>query len=251
MVELERIVETDKGLDPLYKVETLMTADTLILDNYCQELEKVYVRTKEQGVAARQLNGCLRIFGITREMAKGRGQSAAAHQFFHMANQGRSSALSKSSSVTDQNNETRMLESVPHFVNIVDYNLNVPIADPIFALPNTQMVFDLVIGRVEIFVQFDFEAFFKFARSHGIEIRWIKGKEAGEVKQFSMRIPGTDDCWGILAELPSGERETLLAAFLGRPFSNFTTPLQLVKMIKDWPQQLAKADPNKKLESPI
>ncbi len=249
--ELDRIVATDRGIDPLNEVETLMTPDILTLDNYCNEIEKVYERAKQKGTAALELSGCLRIFAITECKAKGRAGEAAAHQFFHMANRDRQCAFSSEGSTVGYSEETGMLKTVPYFVDIVDYNLNVPIADPIFVWPNRRMVFDLVMGRVRIFVQFDCEAFFRFANEHEIKIRWIKGKEAEEVKKFSMRLPGTDDAWGILAELPNGDRATLLAGFLARPFANCTTPRQMIEMITDMRDQLVKTDPNKKFESPI
>jgi len=143
-----------------------------------------------------------------------------------------------------------MLNAVPYFVDIVNYNLNVPMADPIFSLSNSDMVFDLVMGRVSIFVQCDVEAFFRFAEANKVKVRWIKGKEAESVKKFSKRWPGTD-AWGILAELANGNRMTLLSGFIIRPYANFTTPHQLLEMIQDWPEQLAKTDPSGNLESPI
>ena len=112
------------------------------------------------------------------------------------------------------------------------------------------MVFDLVMGRVRIFVQFDVEAFFRFAEGHKVKVRWIDGKEAESVKKFSKRWPGTD-AWGILAELANGNRMTLLSGFIIRPYANFTTPHQLLEMIQDWPEQMAKTDPSGDLESPI
>jgi hypothetical protein len=57
-----------------------------------------------------------------------------------------------------------------------------------------------------------------------------------------MRLPGTDDAWGILAELGSGDPQKLLSGFLVRPYTNCTTPHQLIEMIKDWPAQNAKID---------
>ena len=250
MKELVRIVETDRGLDPLYETEALMSRDTLTLADYHSELERVYKRAKEKGTAAIEINGCLRIFGISKEKFKDRHRRAAAHQFFHMANRGRRCALSTDSNPDERREEIRMLNTIPYFVDIVDYNLNVPMADPIFSLSNSEMVFDLVMGRVRIFVQFDVEAFFRFAEANKIKVRWIKGKEAESVKKFSKRWPGTD-AWGILAELANGNRMTLLSGFIIRPYTNFTTPRQLLEMIQDWPGQIAKTDPSGNLESPI
>lgn len=251
MSELNRIVQTDRGLDPLYEVETIMTADTRVLADYHQEIEQVYERTKQRGLASLEIDGCLRIVGISREKAIDQGRRIAAHQLLHMADRQRPCAFLSQGSSTDRSEEIAALSRVPYFVDLVDCNLNVPIADPIFAWSNRQMVFDLVMGRVRVFVQFDIEAFFLFAQHHGVKLRWIKGQEAEVVRKFSMRFPGTEDAWGILAELSGGERATLLAGFIARPYLNCTTPKEMVAMIKEWPKQLGKTDPEKILESPI
>jgi hypothetical protein len=251
MQELDRIVATDRGLDPLNDIETLMTPDTLILDNYYNEIEKVYERTRQKATAALEVNGCLRIVGISQDKGKGRAGPMAAHLLFHMANPKRSCAFVGEGDATRQNEEATMLKAVPYFVDIVDYNLRVPIADPIFAWAKSEMGFDLVIGRIRIFVQFDYEAFFRYAEKQNIKINWIKGKEAETLRKMSMRIPGTKDAWGVVAELQSGDRMTLLAGFLARPYANLATPHQMIEMIKDWPTQTAKTDPEKQFESPV
>jgi len=249
--ELERIVETDKGLDPQYQLETLMTPDSIVLDNFYSEIEKVYLHAKKYGSGAVEINSCLRIFAINRDKTNNRAKATAAHQFFHMANRGRPCAFSADGSSTDRSEEGQMLSKVPYFEDIVDYNFSVPMADPIFAWPNDELIFDLVMGRVRVFVQFDYDSFFRFAKTHNVQIRWIRGKEADELKKVSMRLPGTDDAWGVLVELPTGDRFTLLAGFLARPYMNWTTPHQMLEMIKGFPAQLAKADPKKALESAI
>jgi hypothetical protein len=81
MDELRRIVETDRGLDPQSETETIMTPDTLSLDSYEAEIEQVHKRAKEKGTGALEISGCLRIFGIREDRAKGHGRGMAAHQF--------------------------------------------------------------------------------------------------------------------------------------------------------------------------
>jgi hypothetical protein len=229
--ELKRIVETDRGLDPMDEVETLMTPDTMTLGNYYDEIEQTHERAKKNGMAAIVISGCLRIFGITEEIAKGQARAAARYQLRRLSTAG------------------GKIEAAPYFVDIVDYILNVPIAEPIFVWPNRDLVFDLVMSRVHIFVQFDLEAFLRYAQKQDIKMRFVQGKEAEDAKKHSMRLPGTDDAWGIHAELPSGDCQTLLSGFLCRPYSNLVTPHQLIEMIKRMPEQLAKADPEGKLES--
>jgi hypothetical protein len=250
MRELERIVETDRGLDPLSQIETLMTPDTLAVDDYYAEIEKTYERAKQKGVAALEISGCLRIVAIAEDKAKHGDRGIAAHQFFHMGNGERECALVQGGNTASRSEEIALLKKVPYFVKLVEYNLNVPMADPVFNWPNSTMVFDLVMDRVRIFVQFDVEAFFRLAKGHGINMRWLQGKEAEKIRKFSMRFPGTD-AWGVLAELPDGHRQTLMAGFLARPYMNFATPLQMIEMIKRWPEQMTKIDPHKSFESAV
>jgi hypothetical protein len=236
--ELERIVDSDCGIDPLINMETVMTANTVTLDDYRSQIERVYTKARREGCAAAELDGCLRIVGITRDAANDCARGIAGHQFFHMAHRERDCALSKHSDASARSKEEDMLKTVPYFVDVVDYNLRTPISDPIFMLSPHEMVFNLILERVRIFVQFDCEAFFHLAERDGIKMGWVRGNEAESIKKLSMRFPGTD-AWGAFAELPSGERMTLLVGFLCRPYANFATPRQMISMMKDFPQELA------------
>ena len=164
MRELTRIVETDRGIDPMHEVEIYMTPDPVELEDYCCEIEKVYELAKQKGAGAADVDSCLRVFGVAGEKAKGHSRGSAAHQFFHMANTGHSCALMRNQRLAEKDEEIKALKSVPYFVDLVDYNLMVPTAEPIFPWPNTEMVLDLVMGRIRVFVQFDVEAFFALQR---------------------------------------------------------------------------------------
>jgi hypothetical protein len=239
MRELTRIVETDRGVDPMHDVEIYMTPDPVHLEDYHEEIEKVFETTKKKGVGAAEVDGCLRLFGIARE-PQGRSQGIARHHFFHMANPGRPCAFTGARSAAERNEEIGALKSVPYFIDLAAYNMTIPIAEPIFIWSNRDMVIDLVMGRIRLFVQFDVEAFFRLAAKENIKMRWIVGKEAEDIRDISMRFPGSSDAWGIHAELPDGDTQTLLAGFISRAFTNFARPRQLVDLIKRIPSQLAK-----------
>jgi hypothetical protein len=241
MRELTRIVETDRGIDPMHEVETYMTPDSVELEDYYGEIEKVYELAKKKGAGAADVDSCVRVFGVAREKAQGHWWGCAQHQFFHMANPGRSCAFVGNRSPAERDEEIRALKSVPYFVDLVGYNLMVPIAEPVFTWPNNDMVLDLVMGRIRLFVQFDVEAFFRLAEKDKIKMRWIAGKEAEKIKKMSMRLPGSPDAWGIHVELPDGDIQELLAGFISRPFTNFARPRQLIDLVKRWPAQIAKS----------
>jgi hypothetical protein len=243
MHELDRIVDTDQGLDPLRNVEIHMTPDSVEVQNYCAHVERGYELAKQKGVGALDVDRCLRIFAISTERAKGNLWGSARHVFFHMAHPERSCALKMEQNSGQRDEEVRMLNSVPYFVDLVAYNMNVPIADPIFIMfGNEEMILDLVMGRIKMFVQFDVESFFDLANNEQIKMRWISGKEAEKIKHLSTHYPGTSDYWGVHAEMPDGSTQELLSGFLCRPYANFASPRQLIALIKRSPDQLAKKE---------
>jgi hypothetical protein len=237
--ELERIIETDRGLDPVNQVETFMTPDVVALENYYVQLKRVHEDALKNGIAAMESSGCLRVLAFTSEKARGKPSAVAAHVFFHLANPGRACAF-EGGSAECQLEERTQVGSVPYFVDIADYNLNVPIADPIFSWPDRDMVMDLVTGRVYIFVQLDMLAFLNFARSRGIQIDLLQGKRAKESKGESMRWPGSADVWGMEVKFEGQTRVSLLSGFFARVFANLATPLQLVTMIEETPEKVLK-----------
>jgi hypothetical protein len=174
------------------------------------------------------------LLAFTSDRARGRPSAVAAHVFFHLANPGTACGFDGGNPET-QLEERMKIGSVPYFVDIADYNLNVPIADPIFAWPDRDMVMDLVTGRVCTFVQFDLMAFLNLARSRGIQIDLLQGKRAKDSYGDSMRWPGSADIWGMEVKFDGDTRVSLLSGFFARVFQNLTTPLQLVKMIQEMP----------------
>jgi hypothetical protein len=240
MRELKRVVETDRGIEPKLEGEFFMTPDAVALEDYQGAVEKVYELAKKCGTAATEVDGCIRILGFARERAKGNPRGIAQHQFLHMATPDLPCAFGVSPSAAARDEEIQQLKTVPYFVDLVDYNMTIPTAEPVFVWANRDMILDLVMGRIRMFVQFDVEAFFRFAAKQDIKMRWVTGREAIEIRKMSMRFPGSVDAWGIRAELPGGEVQTLLAGFTSRVFTNFARPRQLIDLIKRMPAQIAK-----------
>jgi hypothetical protein len=237
--ELERIIETDRGLDPVNQVETFMAPDLVALEDYYLQLKQIHGDALKKGMAAMESSGCLRLVAITGGRAKGKPSAVAAHVFFHLANPGSACAF-EGGSAECQLEERMKIGSVPYFVDIADYNLNVPIADPIFCWPDRDMFMDLVFGRVHIFAQLDMLAFLNFVRARGLEIDLLQGKRAKDSQKDSMRWPGTADVWGMEVKFADKTRVSLLSGFFARVFANLTTPFQLVKMIEEIPEKMLK-----------
>src|SRR5439155_1503509 len=105
---------------------------------------------------------------------------------------------------------------------------------PIFLWTDPKKTVDIVMGRFRLFAQFDIDAFFALAEREGIEMTWITGKAAEELKRrkISERIPGSPSAWGVQAVLPDGTVQTLLSGFMARVIADLTPPRQLLELLK-------------------
>lgn len=90
---------------------------------------------------------------------------------------------------------------------------------------------------------FDIEAFFRLAAERGIELSWITGRDAEEIKKFSTRLRRAPDAWGVRARMPDGSRQDLLSGFFARLFGHYATPRQLIEMIERMPAQESRMFP--------
>jgi hypothetical protein len=91
---------------------------------------------------------------------------------------------------------------------------------------------DMVLGRIRVFAYFDIEAFFRLAAERSIELSWITGRDAENIKRFSTRLRRAPDAWGVRARTPDGGVQDLLSGFFARLFGHYATPRQLVEMIE-------------------
>lgn len=233
--ELERIVATDRGIDPMYDTEIRLTPEAVMTESYTEILSRIIERAMEKGEAATVLDDCLRIIALREDALGSGGVGAVAHAFFHLADRGRACYLADAAK---RQEEVEGLSRIPPFIDLVDHDMRAGTwGKPCFFWASRDRVLDLITGRVRVFVQFDFEKFFELASKQGIKLSWIVEKQAERLKAHSRRIPGSPDARGIRVELPGGAVFEYLLGFFGRAIVDQATPQHLVDLLLRTPQQ--------------
>ena len=95
---------------------------------------------------------------------------------------------------------------------------------------------DLVMGRIRLFVQFDMKNFFEFAKSEGVELSWVTGRPDAEVRKLSRPIPGSPNTWSVRAKFEDGTEAEFLGGIFRRAVTNLTSPSELIKLMKRYPE---------------
>ena len=237
MTEVHKILQTDRGIDPLLKREIRITPDSVELDDCHEAVHRVWDKARKNGIGVAVVDGCLRFVATSAANMKILGHMGVAHLFYHLANPDKVCSLPDPQ---QSENEVEALKSVPLFVDLIEHNMKGQLGCPLFVWKEEQAVLDLLAGRIRIFIQFDLERFFLLAEAENIKMTWVRGKDADELKGISRRIPGSPDAWGIRAELPDGSIQTLLLGFVGRAIVDLTPPRELLRLVKRYPEQVAK-----------
>lgn len=243
MKDFRQIIETDRGMDPGLKVEIHMTPEAIETEDYSEGVRGVVQQTAEKGAAGMTIDGCLHLVGVKGEMIERKGIGVVAHAFLHLASPSYFCKLGEA----EENEELEAMRSVPLFIDLVRHSMRAQWGRPVFLWMGISPahIVDLVMGRIRIFAQFDFESFFRLAAESGIKMNWIVRKEAERFKRLSQRIPGSPDAWGVRVELPDGNSQELLSGFFARVISDLTRPKQLLALVMRTPGQLVKILPEK------
>jgi hypothetical protein len=232
LLEFEKIITTDKGLDFVTNCQITMTPSPVSLKSYDTVIQQVIQRTRDQGVGAASVAGGLRLVGITREQLEGPDLWAVAHVFFHLRHPGQECRFvaGKDEGLV----EFRELQEGPGFVDLVALNMYARWGRTVYHWMEPEETVDLVIGEIRMFAQWDMDEFFAFAARRGVELTWVTGRDAERLKRekLSQRIPGSPNAWGIRAIMPDGSSKTLLSGFVARVLGDLTTPRQLLDLIK-------------------
>jgi len=118
------------------------------------------------------------------------------------------------------------------FVDLVTHSMMVRWSYPAFIwMLEPEELFDVVMGRVLIFAQFDIHDFVSRVEALGFKTSWITGKHAAEMKPFGGPIPGSPNAWALRVE--AGDFSTdYLVGFFGRLFTELMTPGDLLRMVR-------------------
>lgn len=227
------------------KAEMHVTPDTVRMASYVGVLGQAVKRAAETGIAGQSLDGCLHIVALAERMWVSGGSGAVAHAFFHAA---RPSAPCLIGDREQRAEELAELPRIEPIIDIVGDSMQVQWSMPVFLWPLgfeavSEHIADMVLGRVRAFAYFDIEAFFCLAAERSIELSWITGRDAEEIKRFSTRLRRAPDAWGVRARMPDGSTQDLLSGFFAHLFGHYATPRQLIEMIERMPAQESRMFP--------
>jgi hypothetical protein len=239
LAQLEKVIETDRGIDYNTKKEIILTPDVAIVDDYEEDLAALIEDAALKGWASTTIDRCFHLVAMTEELYKDRGRKALIPAFHFFAHLDSPSSYCKPLSKEEIRRELHAFSQKAPIVDLVNLNMKAPRSRPMFiwmGIPQKRQL-GLALGRIRLFAYFDIEAFLKCVTDSGIKVSGISGKEADKIKEFSPAIPGFPNVYGFQVDLPSGNVHMLLNGFFSRAFLYLTKPSSLLMMIKRWDEQ--------------
>lgn len=246
--EIRRMVEGTEGVSPQYNVKVALSESILILDDYSEAVRTACREAHKGGFSAFTVNGCLYILAVKPEKISGLEGWAAVHLFHHM---GLGGGICLLNDPERRGEEIAALKKGSGYVDLVVQNISDTWGYPIFTWMEHDRVMDLVMGRIRLFVQFDMNKFFELAKSEGVELRWVTGRPSAGVRKLSVPIPGSPNAWSVHAKFADGTEFDFLGGIFRRAVTNLTSPSELIKLMKRYPEiapesgQVAPASPAK------
>jgi hypothetical protein len=152
-----------------------------------------------------------------------------AHLFYHWQRSIAECALLDGS---DVKTEVGAVASSLPLVDLLGHTMNLRWSYPVFVwMLREEDLFDVVMGRIRLFAQFDIEDFVGRIEALGLRTSWVTGRKAENMKQRSDIIPGSPNARALCVE--SGKvKINFLSGFFGRLFTELMTPGDLLRMLR-------------------
>src|SRR5208282_2755666 len=124
--------------------------------------------------------------------------------------------------------------AAPKAVNLFEFVMSSPLGMPPFLWYPKDLMFDVMMGRIRIFVQFDYEKFFQSARRRGVVMRFVEGKEARRLKPMKLSAPLIEfrDDRFVRVELPQDRGMLFGARFFAGIYWTLERPCDLFHGLK-------------------
>ncbi|MGH2362398.1 MAG: hypothetical protein ACRDGM_17885 [bacterium] len=225
----DKILTTDSGIDLVTNREIFLSPEVYQAEDYVPALHHVIKSAREKGIGVSAVDGSLRIVAVkVDESGRNAVMTGVAHLLYHLNNP---SAVCALPDHTGFMAEVDPATARP-FVDLVDHSMIVRWSYPAFIWGlEPEELFDVVMGRVLIFAQFDIQDFVRRVEALGFKTSWITGKQAAEMKAFGGPIPGSPNAWALRVE--AGDfRMDYLVGFFGRLFTELMTPGDLLRMVR-------------------
>jgi hypothetical protein len=141
---------------------------------YLSLLPDLVAHSRKDGISVFGVDGCLFLMGVSEKGMKMLGDlRQLPHWLYHF----------KHPDLECRSEEIESLKKEYPLVNLAAHNMNYVMSrSPLIWYPK-DLVLDVVIGRILIYVQFDLDVFFQMAADVNIQLSFITGKEAEEGKR--------------------------------------------------------------------
>lgn len=243
--EFRKILDEDRGVSPQFNLIVDVLPEKEYLSSYIDAIREICEHANKRGVAMTSVDGCLRLLALKSDplrLPRKEEYPASLHAFYHIGERIKECALGTPAGART---ELAAMGGIPPVIDLIDHNMLDSIAFPIFLIGDDGLIFDLILGRLRLFAQFDMRLFFDLIRAEGLIPSWESRKKSEEYKRISEIIPGSPASRGIRVETPGqpGEipEQVLLSGFFRRLMGDFTPPGELLRMIKKYPEQMKQA----------
>ncbi len=231
--DFNRVIATDEGVHPVSGRRFRMTKRARVCKDYRDQIRALISRAKLDGSSGLTLDRCLHLvalFGGSRDSTdKG---LKIAHSFYHMRSR---SLCGLDDGDLSEQEEIDAIIKAPKAVNLVNFGMRNAVALPPLLWYPCSLVLDALMGRVQVFAQFDHAKFFELASKVGLTLKFIRGRGAAQIESAKLSGPlieYTDPCY-VEAENSQGKSMFFGARFFSRVYTELIRPRDLFSMMQD------------------
>ncbi len=233
--EREKQVESfrtlDKGVDPKTKQTIHLHPEVVKTQDYTFDLRNACLHASEKGIAHFEVDGCCRVLVVDEKTHALLGPFGLAHAFYHLQHASAECVLISEM----RKKEMDAVSKIWPCIDLLRANLLAMWPPPVFMwhMPS-DMIFDIVAGRLILYAQIDFDKLFQAANKMGIEPEWVKDLKSPELAAHTPIIPGSPRSRAVRIKMPAttGEAECdLLSGFFARAVLEFMRPSQLLDLM--------------------
>ena len=213
-------MEQNQGLSPQYNLRVNVLPETEYLTSYADAITSICTHARKHSVAMTTVDGCLRLLALKsdpQKLPRAEEHRASIHALYHIGEGVEACALSDRGGCY---RELTAMGEIPPVVDLIAHNMFDSLAFPIFLLGDDALLYDLIMGRLRVFAQFDMRRFFDMVRVAGLTPSWETRRKSEEYKKISEIIPGSPDSRGVRVKVPGlpGDfsEQVLLSGFFRR-----------------------------------